>query len=519
MMGTGILRSTDGGVTFSENLFANPNGTPKPGAPVPGQLGYLSFTQSTRPNNLTMYASVDAAGNSSYLGLFKSTDGGTTWSIPSGSAQVRASEGIQSGYDNVVEVDPRDSRLVFLGFVDLYTSADGGLSFLPAWSRNDVHPDQHVIAFSPLSHNENPRVSQTISDVYAGNDGGIFAGSFRSLTLGFWRSLNRSIATTLITRIGMGKNPEGKPAYAGVWDNGASSSNEQQIVPNGDNPRPWVKNLNGDGGDVAVDPDDPMTCYQRGNFDISMTTNGGMSWSSARNTLPSFAGIVSISGSIRIPGSAPGSVLIRGGHLYISIGNDLYSDYSRINSFPSGVFSIAAASPPRLWVTLWDNSGSAFSGTLWYKDDVTPWTNRGVLGAPGINNGKFAKVAINPLNPDIVCAVYDGFTGIGSSNPTQHVFLSTTNGRTWFDVSGNLPDLPVHDVVIDAYTSPASIIIATDAGVMRTRNPRPGGTWEIMGTGLPTVNGTSLAIFSDANRARLRVGTWGRSVWELVYAH
>ncbi len=68
----------------------------------------------------------------------------------------------------------------------------------------------------------------------------------------------------------------------------------------------------------------------------------------------------------------------------------------------------------------------------------------------------------------------------GPPASSQHVFLTTDSGASWVDISGDLPDLPVSDVVIDPYTSPRSIIIATDAGVLRTLNPGPTSRWQML---------------------------------------
>src|SRR5262249_3167663 len=121
--------------------------------------------------------------------------------------------------------------------------------------------------------------------------------------------------------------------------------------------------------------------------------------------------------------------------------------------------------------------------------------------------------------------VYEGFSS--PPNPTaltRHAFLTTDNGATWSDISGtaggdpieNLPDLPLHSVVIDPDTSPHTIIVASDAGVMRTANL--GATWEVLGVGLPIVDSTSLALDSSVTPSLLRVGTYGRSVFELTSA-
>ena len=89
------------------------------------------------------------------------------------------------------------------------------------------------------------------------------------------------------------------------------------------------------------------------------------------------------------------------------------------------------------------------------------------------------------------------------------------------DVSGlagggaaNYPDLPTHSVVIDPGTSPHSIIVSNDAGVMRSLDN--GHTWQRLGVGLPTVDSTQLALDYGADPPVLRVGTYGRSSFQLT---
>jgi len=521
--GTGIFRSTDGGVTFPENLFANSDGTPKPNAPVPGQYGDLSFAQSTQPNNQTLYASVDTGMSPvRYLDLYKSTDGGSTWSTPSTNARTLAADGYQGNYNLVVGVDPRNADRVFLGFMNIHSSTDGGVNFGPAANWAFIHPDHHAIVFSPLSHTENGQTNPPLTDVYSGNDGGIFGGSALNAFRAFrWRSLNKGIGTNLILHIGAGDNPEGQPVYAGLWDHGATSSKTSLISTD---PLAWIEYKFGDGGEVAVVPEDPLSCFQIGNFGIVKTTNGGHSVDPICGSLPpgTPCGIptspnrIGISRSRRYPGDRGDSAVIPG-HLYTGVGAQLYQDDLLLNTFPNNVAEIEASSPPRLWITLWDVYNSPQSGTVWYKDNTRPFTNLGVLGDAGVNNGNSSRIAVDPVDPNIVCVVYSGFTM--RSTPSQHVFLSTDNGTSWTDISGDLPDVPVYDVVFDPYTRPRSVIISTAAGVLRTLNPGPGSTWQILGRGLPTIDAVSLAVHTDARQARLRVGTWGRSVWELVYTH
>jgi hypothetical protein len=63
---------------------------------------------------------------------------------------------------------------------------------------------------------------------------------------------------------------------------------------------------------------------------------------------------------------------------------------------------------------------------------------------------------------------------------------------------------------------PTSIIVASDAAVMITTDF--GASWQVLGVGLPTVDCKSLALDISAIPALLRVGTYGRSVFELTSA-
>src|SRR4029079_8069257 len=110
--GTGIFPPPDGGSTFGANLFTGSNGDPT------GNVGYITFSQSTAPNNQTIYASVaggtacPATGSKpngcNYNNLFVSTDGGANWNAQgtgAGSAFVAAT-GCQCGHSPTSRAQP-----------------------------------------------------------------------------------------------------------------------------------------------------------------------------------------------------------------------------------------------------------------------------------------------------------------------------------------------------------------------------------------------------------------------------
>ena len=84
-------------------------------------------------------------------------------------------------------------------------------------------------------------------------------------------------------------------------------------------------------------------------------------------------------------------------------------------------------------------------------------------------------------------------------------------GATWTDISGNLPVIPVNDVVVDP-DLPRTLYIATDAGVMVTNDG--GATWSSLGNGLPVVVVHSLVLHRPSRV--LRAATHGRSVWDIL---
>jgi len=164
----GILRSNDGGETFPTNLFnISPTGSTFPGASQPG---FILLSQSTSPNNQTIYASVELGGG--YLGLYKSSTGGTSWSLLPQAAAAIMANGCNCFYTHTIGVDPKDANRVYLGFTKLYGSPDGGQTW--PLTGNNLHDDLHALVFSPPSHVSGSPTSPTPPiPFYLGTDGGI----------------------------------------------------------------------------------------------------------------------------------------------------------------------------------------------------------------------------------------------------------------------------------------------------------------------------------------------------------
>jgi photosystem II stability/assembly factor-like uncharacterized protein len=507
--GQGIYKSTDGGATFPANLFNNPN------APAAGTFTNIHFDQSTQPDNQTLYATVESvmtcSPNDLTPSLFKSTDGGSSWN------QLAASGlngGSQCGYDDEIGVDPQNAARLYIGLQALYRSVDGGASFavVPDSVRPDpnipvLHPDVHTIRFSPPTH----FASIPNTPVYVGTDGGIATSADGGEN---FNNLNNGIATLLFRQIDIGRrNTENNAfTYGCMQDTALGVRRAEFPILEWHEPAAVL-----DGQGIAVDPSNPRNAYSTLNSGVNVTRDGG-------NTLQ-FFGVVGMfrlavdPNNSMIVYATSGGTFAPGPNLFRSTDGGV--SFALINTFPAPILSIATADidSKTLWVGLTDGTVQRTANAL--AGAAATWVALTVTGAP---NQAVAGVAIDPLNTDEVVVVYQGFTNPNPTTLTRHVFRTTDNGATWTDISGtvgadprrNLPDLPLNSVVIDPGTSPHTIIVASDAAVFRTANL--GATWEVLGLGLPTVDCTSLALDSSVTPSLLRVGTYGRSVFELTPA-
>jgi len=127
--GSGLFKSTDGGETWSEM-------TKNPGLPA-GMWGKVGVAVSAADSN-RVYALVENEPNG---GLYLSDDAGTTWKLASGERSIRQ----RAFYYSRVYPDPQAKDTVYLPNVLLTKTTDAGKKLVPIMSR---HPDTHDLWIS-----------------------------------------------------------------------------------------------------------------------------------------------------------------------------------------------------------------------------------------------------------------------------------------------------------------------------------------------------------------------------------
>ena len=113
----------------------------------------------------------------------------------------------------------------------------------------------------------------------------------------------------------------------------------------------------------------------------------------------------------------------------------------------------------------------------------------------------------------------DGTTIAGTvvvPDAVGRLFLTTDGGTTYTPFHGNgtsdLPNVPVQVIVFDpSDTTDKTIFVGNDLGVYQTTDM--GATWHRYGVGFPLVRVTEIRIAK--NSGLMRVGTYGRGLWEI----
>ena len=496
--GSGIFTSTDSGANFpsSGNIFTVAKG-------APANFGYLSFAQSTKPDRFTIYVNAELTSGSANAGVFKSGLLGISWSqisVNTSDIEVLAQE---VGYAQTVGVDPQDANRLYVGGRALYMVTDGGVSGITAASRIDfskVHADQHALVFSPPSHVTGPAPTR----VYNGTDGGLAtttnSGSSWTLLNGSSACFfgNGSLATVLFRKIDIGRSSTANNlyTYGAAQDLGVS-------VHRPDCPgSPWLFGRGGDGNSVAVDPLDPRHAIVSTRDGTYSTTDGGAggtpSWGQSGNGLPSVNFLMFYDPNGQF-------VYAAGSDAALYQSSDNGNNFTRILLAPVSDLSMTPIDSSIIWVGLGNGivgrTANAKAGSR------ANWTFISIGGRPGT---AVTGIAVDRSNISQAVVVFRP-----STSSTRVAFRTVDNGANWTDISSNLRGVPLNAVVIDPNTSPHAIIVATDTGVQRSMDF--GATWQPLGFALPNVHCTSLAIDPSATPSLLRVGTYGRSVFELAY--
>lgn len=469
---SGIYKSTDGGDTWNEltdGLPTNPD--------LKGRIG-IAISES-HPDILYAYY---AMPNGPISGVFKSEDGGETWTAKS-----------IAGITNVpyiwwfgkIFVNPTDPDDIYVTSLTMHQSQDGGDSWAEVFE--NAHADHHAHFIHPLQ----PDL------ILNGNDGGIYKhDSGGSPAVGEYLTgySNFQFYTCEI-------NPHDPSILlGGSQDNGTMISEGTADS--------WRRIYFGDGFRVLVDPDDENRIYaeyQYGN--IAVSDDGGQNFQPATIGL---TGDANWNGPIAIDPN-DSKVLYTGRQRLFRTTNGANSwsaiSQSLVNADnPSGVITFGS-------VTTIDVSSHDSSVVYAGTDDGNVWVTKD-------NGFTFENISANlpqrwvtavTHDPWIESGVYVTVSGFRFGESSAQVFYSDDYGSSWRAIGESLPDVPVNDIVADDLIN-GKVYIATDIGVFHGENR--GDWWTILGTDMPIVPVTDVDL--DSASRTLAAATYGKGMYTYV---
>jgi len=209
--------------------------TSKEGLPE-GELGRIGIAIS-RSNPNVVYAIVEAKKNV----LCRSDDGGKTWRVVNREFNVAP----RPFYFADIRVDPENENRVYNLHQTITVSEDGGKS-LQRLIRSSVHPDHHYLWIHP----------EDGSFMIDGNDGGIAITYDRGKTWRFVENLPLAQYYHVTVDMAIPYN-----VYGGLQDNGSWRGPSEVWENGGIRNYHWVEVGFGDGFDCAIDPKDPNIGY------------------------------------------------------------------------------------------------------------------------------------------------------------------------------------------------------------------------------------------------------------------
>ena len=488
--GSGIHVSSDLGATWDK---LDPTTSLGVGLPfIAEDVGRIGLAADPTSNNIYALYSSDIG---EFRGVYQSTDAGINWSRlnDGGISDVFGSWNGGWYFGQIRCAIGSTINYLYVMGVEIYRSNMTGSTVGDSWQwvGSGVHVDHHAMYIDPNNENR----------VYLGNDGGVDVSTNAGNS---WTQCYNMPSTQFYAITIDPSNPE--RLYGGAQDNGTNRTLTGNL---GD----WDHIFGGDGFYCLVDPNNSNTIfveYQYG--DLYKSTNLGSNWSYAQS---------GIGGSDRHNWCTPFVFDPNNSNIMYYGSNYLYRSIDQANSWNAISGDLTNGPHPRAgFGTITTISVSPQNPAVIYvgTDDGNVWVTQNTGsswtkisgGTTGLPDRYVTRVA---ADPNIVGRVFVTFSGYKNSDHQPHIFMNDNYGTAaWQDISGNLPDAPINDVIVDP-DEVFTLYAGTDVGVYVTSNPTTtfDGVWEPLGIDMPIIPVHDLD-YHPATR-KLVAGTHGRSMF------
>ena len=465
---SGIYKSMDGGNTWQQLTSG-----------LPEAAGRIGITISPSYPNI-LYAMFEHETSGYLQAIYRSANNGNTW-VKKGITGINNAP--YTYWFGKIIADPVDSNAVYLTGLDLYKSTNGGQSWSDIFT--NMHLDQHAVAFHP----DNPDI------ILVGNDGGVYraqdgmANATHLNTLPITQFYTCEIDHSFPERL-----------YGGAQDNSTmrtltGSTNDWEVI------------YGGDGFRVRVDPVNNQYIYAEYQYGVlGRSVDGGSNFDYATDGILNGDRFNWNTPFVLNP-KDPSILFFGSQRLYksvdraenwIAISPDLTENTSPAVT-PFGTITAISVSPvnDQIIYVGTDNGNVQVS-----SDGGTTWT----LVSTSLPDRWVTSVTADPADQNTSYVTYSGYR---FGEYVAHIYKTEDLGITWTSISGDLPDMPVNDLII----TPAlgHLYIATDIGAFYSTDQ--GLHWELVSSGLPNVIITDLTYHAEENI--LVAATYGRGMYKV----
>ena len=360
----------------------------------------------------------------------------------------------QAFYDLMIEVDPNNDNVAYVGGIDLFKTTDSGGTWeqISKWSNNNnlaslnvsqVHADQHALTF--LNNSSSIMMFSNDGGVYYSNDAGanITSRSKNYNTLQFYKgAIGQEVGAN-------------EKLLAGAQDNGSQLINNASAGINSAN-----KVTGGDGAYCFIDKDNEymITSYVYNNFYYLNYATGAQVYSidsdldSGDFINPS--ALDSNTNNLYTNGSSGTTYQINRYSLASTSATKYILSDALLDAAPT-VFKPLASTFFHKNVMVGTENGKLF--TIKFNDSSATWTE--ITGANFV--GSISSIALGDTEQEIYITFYN--YGVSS------VFYSSNGGASWQDKEGDFPDISIRAIMANPLNS-NEVIIGTDLGVWGTDN-------------------------------------------------
>ncbi|MFC7445890.1 Glycosyl hydrolase, BNR repeat precursor [Mesoflavibacter sp. HG96] len=429
--------------------------------------------------------------------VYKSTDGGLTWQKTHDDYidDLYYSYGYYFGH---IYVSPADQEHLYIYGVPILKSKDGGKTFVSISAEN-VHADHHALWINPKQPNH----------LINGNDGGVNVTYDDGETwiknntpaVGQFYAINVDNQTPYNVYGGLQDN--------GVWKGANNAPEDRSWQQYGQ--YPWEMIMGGDGMQIEIDNRNPnivYTGYQFGNYYRLNLETKDQTYIQPKHQLGespyrfNWQTPIELSSHNQDVLYLGGNKLMRSlnqGNTWEAISDDLTNGGKKGN-VAYGTLTSISESPFQF--------GLIYTGS---DDGLVHVTKNGGATWEDISSNLpkdlwVSRVIASSHKKERVYVTLNGYRW---DHFNTYVYKSEDYGKTWINLTSNLPMSPVNVIKEDPVNSNL-LYLGTDNAAYLSLNQ--GKHWELFSNGLPAVAVHDLVIQKETND--LLIATHGRSIYK-----